>query len=88
LTEEVEAHWGLISPEVALLLLRDRGWSANQYARWLARQTVHQVKSVRSSTRRQGRHDATTGSVRKPNALRTLPHLASMHDCFALQVLS
>jgi AcrR family transcriptional regulator len=52
LTEEVEAHWALNSPEVALLLLRDRGWSADQYARWLARQTVHQVESVRSSTRR------------------------------------
>jgi len=49
LTEEVELHWALISPEVALLLLRDRGWSADQYARWLARQTVHQVESVRSS---------------------------------------
>jgi hypothetical protein len=49
LIEEVEAHWALISPEVALLLLRDRGWSADQYAHWLARQTVHQVESVRSS---------------------------------------
>jgi AcrR family transcriptional regulator len=52
LTEEVEAHWALISPEVALLLLRDRGWSADQYARWLARHTLHQVQAVRSSTRR------------------------------------
>jgi AcrR family transcriptional regulator len=52
LTEEVDAHWAFISPEVALLLLRDRGWSADQYARWLARQTVHQVESVQSSTRR------------------------------------
>ncbi len=51
LTEEVEAHWALISPEVALLLLRDRGWSADRYARWLARQTVHQVESVRASSR-------------------------------------
>jgi len=51
LTEEVEAHWALISPEVALLLLRDRGWSADQYAQWLARQTMQQVESVRSSTR-------------------------------------
>jgi AcrR family transcriptional regulator len=52
LTDEVEAHWALIAPEVALLLLRDRGWSADQYGRWLARQTVHQVELVRSSTRR------------------------------------
>ncbi len=51
LTDEVEAHWALISPEVALLLLRDRGWSADQYARWVARQTVQQVESVRSSMR-------------------------------------
>lgn len=52
LTEAIEAHWALISPEVALLLLRDRGWAADKYARWLARQTVHQVESVRSLTRR------------------------------------
>jgi AcrR family transcriptional regulator len=52
LNHEVDAHWALISPEVALLLLRDRGWSADHYARWLARQTLHQVEAVRSSTRR------------------------------------
>lgn len=50
LAEEVEAHWALISPETVLLLLRDRGWSADKYARWLARQTIHQVELVRSAT--------------------------------------
>lgn len=51
LAEEVEVHWALIAPEVALLLLRDRGWSADKYARWLARQTVHQVESLHRSRR-------------------------------------
>jgi len=49
LAEQVDAHWALISPEVALLLLRDRGWSAERYARWLARQTVGQVELLRGS---------------------------------------
>lgn len=44
LTEQVDAHWALISPEVALLLLRDRGWSTGRYARWLARLTLSQVE--------------------------------------------
>lgn len=49
LAEQVDAHWALISPEVALLLLRDRDWSADRYARWLTRQTISQVESLRTS---------------------------------------
>jgi len=34
--EATETVWTLTSPEVFLLLTRDRGWSKGKYAEWLA----------------------------------------------------
>ena len=48
LDRAADVHWALVSPEVALLLVRDRGWSFDHYAAWVAEETFRQVRELRA----------------------------------------
>ncbi|GAA4875575.1 TetR/AcrR family transcriptional regulator [Actinomycetospora straminea] len=47
LDRAVDVVWTLISPEVALLLTDQRGWTREQYGRWLGDCVAEQVKQLR-----------------------------------------
>lgn len=46
--EAVDETYGLISPELALVLVEQRGWSLDAYATWLGRRLTVVVKDLRS----------------------------------------
>ena len=47
LDRAVDVVWALISPEVALLLTDQRGWTREQYGRWLGDCVAEQVHRLR-----------------------------------------
>ncbi|MDQ4117814.1 MAG: TetR/AcrR family transcriptional regulator [Actinomycetota bacterium] len=47
LDRAVDVVWTLISPEVALLLTDQRGWTREQYGRWLGEAVAEQVRRLR-----------------------------------------
>jgi AcrR family transcriptional regulator len=47
LDHAVDVVWTLISPEVALLLTDQRGWTREQYGRWLGDAVAEQVHRLR-----------------------------------------
>lgn len=48
LDRAVDVVWTLTSPEVALLLTDQRGWSREQYGRWLGDAVAEQVHQLRA----------------------------------------
>lgn len=51
LDRAVDVVWTLASPEVALLLTDQRGWSLEQYGRWLGDAVAAQVRRLRDGAR-------------------------------------
>lgn len=49
LDRAVDVVWTLVSPEVALLLTDQRGWTREQYGRWLGETVAEQVHRLRCS---------------------------------------
>lgn len=47
LDRAVDVVWTLISPEVALLLIDQRGWTREQYGHWLGEAVAEQVHRLR-----------------------------------------
>ncbi len=47
LDRAVDVVWTLISPEVALLLTDQRGWTREQYGQWLGEAVAEQVRRLR-----------------------------------------
>jgi AcrR family transcriptional regulator len=52
LDRAVDVVWTLVSPEVALLLTDQRGWTREQYGHWLGETVAEQVHRLRSADRR------------------------------------
>jgi hypothetical protein len=50
LDHAVDVIWAVISPEVALLLVEQRGWTLAAYGEWLAEQVISQLHQLAADT--------------------------------------
>jgi AcrR family transcriptional regulator len=69
--QAVDVVYALVSPELALLLTEQRGWSLTTYGDWLAEQVAAQVNRLRAHQARQPDHARLTAGSPGASQSRT-----------------